>query len=152
MKFRIDPTLYGTVSGQREREWQLALTELNYDVDGEPPTIVICRRSDGGVDVRIDEANTENSISLSYELLRRHYRDYRRVIEQLVRSTATGTKQMETLDYAKKLVHDEAGETVLDALAQHADIDHSMARKLFTLFFLLSNDLPEAMVTRHRHG
>jgi uncharacterized protein (UPF0262 family) len=70
----------------------------------------------------------------------------------LVRSTATGTRQMETLDYAKKLVHDDAGDTVYHAFEAHLAIDHATARRLFTLIFLLSNELPETMVTRHRHG
>jgi len=151
MRFRIENSLYGTVSDRREREWQLALTELNYEADGEPPTLMLCRRADGGVDIQIIDEELVGIISLSFEMLRRHFRDYRRVIEQLVRSTATGTRQMETLDYAKKLVHDEAGDTVVEAFTSHVTLEHSTARQLFTLIFLISNELPETMVTRHRH-
>ena len=151
MKFRIEPTLYGTVSESREREWQLALTELNYDVDGEPPTLMVCRREDGGIDVRIENDTVIGVIAMSYDRLKRHFRDYRRVIEQLVRSTSTGTRQFETLDYAKKLVHDEAGDTVAEAFEGHIELGHDTARKLFTLIFLLTSELPEALVTRHRH-
>ena len=151
MRFRIENTLYETVSDRREREWQLALTELNHEADGEPPTLMLCRRADGGVDIHIIEDDLVGIVSLSFDMLRRHLRDYRRVIEQLVRSTATGTRQMETLDYAKKLVHDEAGEAVTEAFTSHIALEHSTARLLFTLIFLISNELPEAMVTRHRH-
>jgi uncharacterized protein (UPF0262 family) len=152
MRFRIDSALYETVSDQREREWQLALTELNYEADGEPPTLTLHRRADGGVDVHIANEELIGVVALSFGLLRRHFREYRRVIEQLVRSTSTGTKQMETLDYAKKLVHDDAGDTVCDAFETCLTIDHSTARRLFTLIFLISNELPETMVTRHRHS
>ena len=151
MKFRLDHALYGTTSERREREWQLALTELNYEMDGEPPTLWVSRREDGRIDIRI-ECDPPQTISLSFESLKQHFRDYRRVIEQLVRSTASGTRQFETLDYAKKLVHDDAGETVMETFSGVLDLEHTAARKLFTLIFLLSSELPEALVTRHRHG
>ena len=161
MRFRIDNALNDSVSGAREREWQLSLTELNYETDGEPPTLRLVRRKDGGVDVHVlsrdPSATGPNEtligvVAFGHNLLKPHFRSYRRVIEQLVHSTATGTRQMETLDYAKKLVHDEAGEMVQGTLKGQLPIEHGLARRLFTLIFLICNELPAALVTRHRHG
>lgn len=151
VRFRIESGLYDSVTPRREREWRVALTEVNYEVDGTPPTLLVSKRKDGGIDLQIGNESPEGLVAFPMEMLRPHFRSYRRIIEQLVRSTATGVRQMETLDYAKKLVHDEAGEMVQETLEGRLSITHLVARRLFTLFFLVSNELPESLVTRHRH-
>ena len=55
------------------------------------------------------------------------------------------------LKLESKMEADEAGETVVEAFDSHVKLEHSTARKLFTLIFLISNELPETMVSRHRH-
>ncbi len=93
-------------------------------------------------------------IELGPGRMRRHFKEYREIIEQLARSTSGryGMRDLETLDYAKKLVHDDAAETLQEAFEGAVDLDHKLARRLFTLVFLVSNALPEHLVTRHRHG
>lgn len=153
MKFRLAPSLFeDDVSPAREQEWQLALTDLNADADGEEPTLTLSRRKDGGADITVtglaDDAT--GVAELSKDRLRRQFRDYRHVIQQISGAGAFGARQFETLDYAKKLVHDEAGEVIQEALDPFVTIDHRTARRLFTLVFLISSALPDNLVRRHR--
>jgi uncharacterized protein (UPF0262 family) len=67
------------------------------------------------------------------------------------------SRDWESLDYAKKLVHDEAGGRIRKALRPHLvegeAVDLKLARRLFTIVFLVAQDLPAELVTRHRsHG
>jgi len=151
MKYRVDSALYEGISARREKEWQIALLDLNAEADGNEPTLSVTHASQSGVTLTLSGAGETKTTTISEATLRAHFRDYRRVIEHLVRSTATGSRQMETLDYAKKLTHDEAGEMVQDALEPLIAISHAQARRLFTLIFLVGSELPEALVTRHRH-
>ena len=151
MKYRVDPELYEGVSERREKEWQVALLDLNAEADGNEPTLTVSRGDNGSMEVRLSGHGDNERIQFSESLLSPHFRDYRRVIEHLVRSTSTGSRQMETLDYAKKLTHDEAGEMVQETLEAHVSISHAQGRRLFTLMFLVGSELPEALVTRHRH-
>lgn len=157
MRFQVDPGLYDGVSPAREREWRTTLAELNMDFSKGPAddrTLTLHRREDGGVDVRVEGAAIEPVlVPLPAALLRRHFRDYRQVIEQIARSGTGGfgARDFETLDYAKKLCHDDAGETLQEAFHEVVPLAHPLARKLFTLVFLVSHSLPESLVTRHRH-
>ncbi len=151
MKYRVDPLLYDGVSPTREKEWQLALLDLNAEADGAEPTLTVTRTDSEGIDIELTGGTEPRTVHLSQATLRTHFRDYRRVIEHLVRSTATGSRQMETLDYAKKLTHDDAGEMVQEALEGVVTVSHAQARRLFTLVFLVASELPESLVTGHRH-
>ncbi len=154
MKFRLDPTLYAAATPEREREWRMALMDLNGDCDGQPPTLTVFRH-EAGVEIAIhpEEVCEPLRLAVRHEALRPHFREYRHVIEQLVRygDNAYGMRQLETLDYAKKLVHDEAGEMLQRALSGFVQLEHRLARRLFTLIFLVASELPEELVTRHRH-
>lgn len=171
MKFRLDPALYDGVSTDREREWRQSLTELNTDFsdfqvsalrtsaspDGPAPTLdttlTLNRHSSGGVEVTVEVGDHTELVELGPGRMRRHFKEYREVIEQLARSTSGryGMRDLETLDYAKKLAHDDAAETVQEAFEHVVELEHKLARRLFTLVFLVSNALPEDLVTRHRH-
>ena len=129
----------------------MALLDLNTEADGTEPTLTVHQGTGKSIEIHITGTGDFPPIVLSESTLKPHFRDYRRVIEHLVRSTSTGTRQMETLDYAKKLTHDEAGEMVQDSLEPHVTISHAQARRLFTLIFLVASELPEPLVTKHRH-
>ena len=151
MKYRLAPELYESVTPTREKEWQLALLDLNAEADGLEPTLTVYPGAGKGVEIHVSGEDSVAPVILTETSLKSHFRDYRRVIEHLVRSTSTGSRQMETLDYAKKLTHDEAGEFVQEALEPHVPISHAQARRLFTLIFLVASELPETHVTKHRH-
>ena len=92
-------------------------------------------------------------VALSADRMRTHFRRYRDVIKQLVQATlgVFGAGDAATLDRGKKGVHNAAADTVQGAFAEVLALDHEQARRVFTLVFLVSDALLEALVTRHRH-
>jgi len=159
MRFRIADVLWDGKQPEREREWQHALLDLNHEHDGQPPILTIDRRPDGGATIGLGRPGTEIEVGLPFDLLRDPFRDYREVITRLARADggAFGSRDWESLDYAKKLVHDDAGLRIRKALRPHLQdgevVDLKLARRLFTLIFLVAQEMPAELVTRHRsHG
>jgi uncharacterized protein (UPF0262 family) len=159
MKFQIAEPLWDGSRPDREEEWRHALLDLNQEHDGEPPVMTFERRDDGGAAIILERPDGAVEVRLSFDLLRDPFRDYREVIQRLARagSGAFGSRDWESLDYAKKLVHDDAGHRIRKALRPHLregeTVDTKLARRLFTLVFLIAQDLPRELVTRHRsHG
>ena len=160
MRFRIADQLWDGKRPDREHEWQHALLDLNHEHDGLPPIVTIDRADDGGAVIGIARGDGSGaSITLPFDMLRDPFRDYREVIVRLARAGggAFGSRDWESLDYAKKLVHDEAGARIRKALRPHLIegevVDLKLARRLFTIVFLVAQDLPAELVTRHRsHG
>lgn len=156
MKFRIDPTHLSRVTPDRQRELEEALLDLNSEGDGAAPTLVCGLLPDGGIAFAVEDAEGGvAAIPLPYPRVMRLFREYKDVIGRLARADlgAFGMRDFETLDYAKKLVHDEAGTLLRKTLRAATAIDLAQARRLFTLVFLLSSDLPEEVIRTHRrHG
>ena len=148
MMFRVESVLLNDARPERAQEWRLALMDLNSECDASACTVILDATTEGGVTVRIDTAETSESLAFEPAALRRHFREYAKIIRQLSRA-GYGYRDMETLDYAKKLAHDEAGETIADTLSPHLTLSHRVARKLFTLFFLLCHETPANLVNRH---
>ena len=155
MRFRIDDALWDGQRLDREREWQDALLDLNHEHDGHPPVLTLARAPDGGATIAITPSEGDTvSVHLSFDMLRDPFRDYREIIARLARADggSFGMRDWESLDYAKKLVHDDAGHRLRKVLRAHLpQIDMKLARRLFTLVFLVAVDLPAELVTRHRH-
>ena len=153
MRFDVDPDLYGKVSEARQREWRNTLSDMNLEPSSAGPTLRLYRRDDGGLEIAVvaDGESERARVVFRHERLKRPFRDYRNITEQLARIGAGGTsyRQLEALDYAKKLVHDEGGELVIELLADHATLLLRPARRLFTLMFLVSTEMPEALVKQH---
>lgn len=163
MRFRLADEVWDGKRPEREREWQHALMDLNAEHDGRAPIITIGRRDDGGAELRLvlEDGADPLVVALTFDMLRDCFRDYREVIGRLARADAgaLGMRDWETLDMAKKLVHDEAGGRIRRALRpvlspeRMAAFDLKLARRLFTLVFLVAADIPAELVTRHRrHG
>lgn len=156
MKYRIDPTVLSRITSDRRRELEEALLDLEAEDDGQPPTVVVGVLPDGGLAFAVEAADGGvTAVPLPYTRVARLFREYRDVIQRLARSDlgSFGMRDFETLDYAKKLVHDEAGALLKKTLRTAASLDLAQARRLFTLTFLLSSDLPEEVIRTHRrHG
>lgn len=159
MRFRIAAALWDGARPDREEEWRQALLDLNQDAGGEPPLVTFDRRDDGGASITFERVDGSAEVILSFDLLRDSFRDYREVIQRLARAGtgAFGSRDWESLDYAKKLVHDDAARRIRKTLAPHLEdgevVDRQLARRLFTIIFLIAQDLPRELVQRHRnHG
>ena len=156
MKYRIDAALLAGASAHRQREVEDALLDLNTDDDGHPPLLTVGRAADGGLALTLEhEDGAASTHELPYARLRPLNREYRDVITRIARSDlgGFGMRDFEALDYAKKLVHDEAGALLRKTLRPGAELPLDRARRLFTLVFLLSSELPEEVIRTHRrHG
>jgi uncharacterized protein (UPF0262 family) len=77
--------------------------------------------------------------------------EYSATIAQLVHMDREApVRGYEAIDYAKRVVHDEAAGFLCEAVEHIVAIDLADARRMFTLLFLIGTDLPEALVRYHR--
>ncbi|MEZ4266152.1 MAG: UPF0262 family protein [Myxococcota bacterium] len=164
MKFRIMPDVLDGAAPDRAREWTQTLSELNLDHGtltrpGEEgaaePTLTLGRHAEGGLLISVHVPGlAETTLHLNHRRIRGAFRDYKQVIEQIARATSSsfGPRDLETLDYAKKVVHDEAAELVQEALSALVQLPHKLARRVFTLGFLITHDLPQEIVSHYRHS
>jgi uncharacterized protein (UPF0262 family) len=140
---------------QRVSEWRRALQELSHESAIRPkketqnPKLEIISRGDLGFTFRL---HSDGEIPVNVDVRKRHmqpyFDSYKEVIEHLLKPQHS-TYGFEALDYGKKLAHDEAAEFLQSALRDHLEIEHATARRLFTLLFLLGNDIPWAHVRMH---
>jgi uncharacterized protein (UPF0262 family) len=73
-------------------------------------------------------------IGLSLSPLRRSLRDYQHICASYEEAIRSGTpSQVETVDMARRALHNEAGQIVMERLAGKVSTDHETARRLFTL-------------------
>ena len=86
VKFKLESDLYKVATAAREREWRLALDDLNADLQPSLAHATLGRESNGNVRIALSNAQSQvKDIVLHKERLRRHFRDYRRIIERLAR-------------------------------------------------------------------
>lgn len=139
MTFRLDPSLYAQYAATVVAQWEHALEELNQLVpeegEGAPPpgtTGTLRRETDGSVTLTVSTSDgTAHPVRLGGQRMQRLMREYTDVIGRL--GGDAPAQDVETLDYAKKLVHDDAAELVADALRGLMSLDHAACRELFTL-------------------
>lgn len=80
----------------------------------------------------------ETVVSLSLGLLRRNLQDYTLMYESFYNAARTGDRhRLEALDAGRRGVHDEAAETLQDAMEGKLHLDKATARRLFSLVYIL---------------
>jgi uncharacterized protein (UPF0262 family) len=161
MDICLHGALWRTVSTQRAEEWRRVLDELAQmnriepTVPGpEAASLELLQTPDGQWQFRLlmDGVRRGATCSLDSGLFDTHLNEYRMIIERLaLMDREAPVRGFEALDYAKRVVHDDAAATLMDALRDLVRMELSDARSLFTLFFLASTDLPEALVRYHRY-
>ena len=95
---------------------------------------------DGRLALRIaDEAEAElETLVLGLGRFRRPIRDYFAICDSYYQAIRKATAQeIETIDMARRGVHNEAAEMLLDRLDGKVDTDFATARRLFTLICVL---------------
>lgn len=125
-----------------EREHKRALMDLKKrsyfqpeDGSNDPYSIVICMCEQKlRFDIHDAKGNQLKSHLLSLSPYRRTLKDYFMMIEsyEQIRSHAMASK-LETIDMARRGLHNEAAELLIDRLKDKIKIDHETARDLFTL-------------------
>lgn len=152
-EFRLHGALWKGAPERKQREWRRTLGELNRP-DSDPDRCIELVRPPGThFQVRIydPEGRLLEQIPLDAPELEDCLREYGATIRQLVHvDRSAPIKGVEALDYAKRVVHDDAASILRESLAAHADLSLGQARRLFTLLFLAHSDLPPELVRYHR--
>jgi uncharacterized protein (UPF0262 family) len=95
---------------------------------------------DGRLAMRIARADGEplDTLVLGLAKLRRPIRDYFAICDSYRQALGQASpQQIETVDMARRGVHDEAAGLLAERLAGKVEVDHATARRLFTLICVL---------------
>lgn len=98
-----------------------------------------------------DVFEREAEVTLDAERMESLFKDYSATIRQMVRMDQDApARGFESMDYAKRVVHDEGAEFMYETLSTILKLRPIDARRLFTLIFLIAGDLPADLVRYHR--
>ncbi len=110
-------------------------------VDGpEGPYRVTLSLVDRGILFNLCDTQNQplSVIELSMKPFRRLIRDYFMICESYFEAIRTASpERIETIDQARRAMHDESAEVLRDRLASQAEVDMDTARRLFTLISVL---------------
>ncbi len=128
-----------------EQERRVAIFDLlegnHFDVAGrEGPFRVQMRVEDGrlAIDVRDSGDDPLELIRLGLGRFRRPIRDYFHICDSYFKAVrSSDPKSIETIDMARRGIHNEAAELLKDCLAPQVAVDFDTARRLFTLICVL---------------
>lgn len=160
-EIRLHGALWKSVPEARAAEWRRTLADLNQQngiaagtipVD-EEPALELVRRPDGRFLFRLyaDGWTCAGEYELEPDAVEGFFDEYDATIRQMVHvDRQAPVRGFEALDYAKRVVHDEAGAYLLERLRPDVALELDDARRLFTLVFLVGTDLPEELVRYHR--
>ncbi len=86
--------------------------------------------------------NAQNSNIHDFEIslspLRRPIRDYYTICESYYEAAGRNHISLQTIDMARRALHNEGADILMSLLEPHAKTDHDTARRLFTLISVLS--------------
>jgi uncharacterized protein (UPF0262 family) len=85
-----------------------------------------------------EDASHLETLVIALGRFRRPIRDYFAICDSYFQAVKTSTPaQIETIDMARRGIHNEAAELLKDALAGKIEVDFDTARRLFTLICVL---------------
>ena len=161
LEIRLHGALWREASPARRREWERSLEELNagngLEAVGlsaaDEPALELVRLPDGTFQARTYRGAFDRHATVALDIsgLAPLFDDYAATIRQMVHVDSDApVRGFEALDYAKRVVHDEAAEFLARSMGAIANVPFEDARRLFTLIFLIAGDLPEELVRYHR--
>ena len=84
------------------------------------------------------EGRAAGTIGLGLQRLRRHVRDYFAICDSYYQALRRNSaREIETIDMARRALHDRGTRHLLDALEGKIETDFATARRLFTLICVL---------------
>ena len=90
------------------------------------------------LDIRLEDGSQHGRVLLSLSPLRKTVKDYFLVCENYYKAIRTAPPhQIESLDMARKTLHDEGARELQTRLAGKVETDFDTARRLFTLISVL---------------
>lgn len=128
-----------------EQERRVAIFDLiegnHFDVSGQSgPFHVVMRVEDNrlAIDVKDAAGLLLETIRLGLARFRRPIRDYFHICDSYFKAVRSADpKGIETIDMARRGIHNEAAELLKDCLADRVEVDFDTARRLFTLICVL---------------
>ena len=128
-----------------EREKKVAvfdLLEANYfrPAGHDGPFRIRLRIEEGrlAIDLRDEEEAPLDTIRLGLARFKRPVRDYFAICESYFKAVRSDAPHgLETIDMARRAVHNEAAELLQECLAGKIEMDFDTARRLFTLICVL---------------
>ena len=151
MDIALDEQTILSRSGEVERERLVAIHDLlagNHFAPCRPieaghggPYRVTLRVEDGrlGIDIADADARPLETIILGLHRFRRPIRDYFAICGSYYKALGeqAGPAQIETIDMARRGIHNAAAELLVESLEGKVGIDFDTARRLFTLIAAL---------------
>ena len=142
----LDASIGGGPSPEAEHERRVAIYDLvednSFTLAAHPqgPYTLMLSTSDGRL--IFDVANADDQrlslIGLAMSPFRRIVKDYFLICENYNQAIRTAMpSQIETIDMARRGLHNEGSDILRQRLAGKIDIDHATARRLFTLVCVL---------------
>lgn len=104
------------------------------------PYRVVLSLGDRGILFKVSDLENQEltRIELSMAPFRRNIRDYFMICESYFEAIRTATpERVETIDQARRALHNESAELLKSKLAPFAEVDDDTARRLFTLISVL---------------
>lgn len=140
----IDDATWSAGSAVRRHEWRLAIDELlsegRFAVPPDARATVTLAPTQVLFEVRDGDGHVAERRALPLASLRPLMAEYMETIAEMARlRLSANSPRLEALDIAKRLTHDEAGETVVTLLGP-LGADHATARRFFTLLVTLIYD------------
>jgi uncharacterized protein (UPF0262 family) len=128
-----------------EQERRIAIFDLleanHFDAAGqEGPFRILLRVEDNrlAIDLKDEEGEPLETIRLGLARFRRPIRDYFAICESYFRAVRSDNpKGMEAIDMARRALHNEAAELLIECLDGRIALDFDTARRLFTLICVL---------------
>jgi uncharacterized protein (UPF0262 family) len=128
-----------------ERERKVAIFDLLeenfFRPEGlEGPFRILLRIEDNRLAIEVKDESGERleTIRLGLARFKRPIRDYFAICETYFKTVRSDSpKGLETIDMARRGVHNDAAETLQECLADKVEVDFDTARRLFTLICVL---------------
>ena len=138
----LDQSIGAGLSPQTDHERRVAIYDLLEDnsfcflAHPEGPYRLVLSTAEGRLvfDIQSEREDRLGVIALSMAPLRRVVKDYYIICESYYAAIRNATpSQIETIDMARRGLHNEGSELLRERLTGKVDIDFNTARRLFTL-------------------
>ena len=144
----LHPGMLATARPEQRRDWEEALREvrstgglrLRAEALLEQRQELQIRSREWGFELKLraPDGDVVREMALRSSELQTSIDEYLEIVERMRPDAADFARaRIETLDIAKRLVHDQAAERIRRLLSEHVRLDHDAARRLFTLLCLI---------------
>ncbi len=108
---------------------QISTAPYDIQISIEHNKLILSLKDNNGQDLE--------PVKLSLSFLRSTIRDYFMIVESYEKSKMMGGGKIEAIDMARRSIHNEAAEMLMNRLKNKIQIDHDTARSFFTLICVL---------------